>query len=119
MIVWLFIVFHYRLDFLIYGDFLTLSEQDIEIYFSIVFAITFLITIIMRAFLQYKELPDQRVVYEITFVQELDKLVVSGEYTELYRVMKYLKKHNIHKKELYSILNLYSKESTYILQYYK
>jgi len=119
MIVWLFIVFHYRFDFLIYGDFLTLSEQDIEIYFSIVFAITFFITIIMRAFIEYKELPNQRVIYEITFVQELDKLVVSGEYTELYRVMQYLKQHHIHKKELHSILSMYSKESTYILQYYK
>jgi len=100
-------------------QFLTLSEHDIEIYFSIVFAITFLLTIIMRAFIKYKELPDKRVMYEITFVQELDKLVDSGEYTEIYKVMRYLKKHDIHKKELHSILSMYSKESTYILQYYK
>ena len=119
MIIWLFIVFHYKLNFLIYGEFLTLSEHDIEIYFSIVFAITFLLTIIMRAFIKYKELPDKRVVYEITFVQELDKLVDSGEYTEIYKVMRYLKKYDIHKKELYSILNMYSRKSTYILQYYK
>jgi tetratricopeptide (TPR) repeat protein len=119
MVVALFLIFHYELDFFVYGDFLTMNAQEIEYTFLFVFMFTFLLTASVRITMQYKELPDEEVLYEITLVEELDRLVSSGEYATLYEVVQYLKNNGITVELLEEMLLNYSQESEYILKYYQ
>jgi len=118
MIIWLFIAFHYELNIFIYGNFLTMNAKEIEYNFIIVFVFTFFITLIARAIMQYIELPTKNTLYEISFVEELDRLVSEGEYVALYKVMQYLKKNNLKDADVYDLINKYSNESDYILLIY-
>jgi len=118
MIIWLFITFHYELSIFIYGDFLTMNAKEIEYNFMIAFVFTFFITLITRMFMQYMELPEESIIYEISFVEELDRLASSGEYVALYKVMQYLKKHNLKDEIIYDLINKYSNEADYILLIY-
>lgn len=117
MIFWLFTVFHYELNSLVYGNILTINAEGIEFYLGIVFIGSLIVTIFGRALMRYSSLPKDEILYKIEFVEEIDALLERGAYTDIYKVLEYMQSHGIDKDDMKTLLEQYSQNTEAIMKF--
>jgi len=119
MISWLLVVFHNELSFLVGEDITLMNDISIRIYSTVVFISALLITVAFRALMNYTNLVNEELMYEVELVEELDALYNSGSYKNIYKILTHLKNNNILQKDLEELLLAYSTEAESIMRFYK
>jgi len=118
IILWIFIVFYYNIDMLVYGNILTINSDSMGFYLSIVFILSFIFVLFIRILIEFLSISNDKIVYELEFVRELELLFNNSAYKEIYFVFKDLKKNKITKIEIKELLTKYGNNSVDILKIY-
>jgi hypothetical protein len=114
MIVWLFIAFHFEIDFLLDEPLLTVGTLALDFYFVKLFALFFIITITVRKIMQYNKIPTSRTACEIELVEELDSLLENRAYRVLHQVIQ-----DLEEKDISKLVHKYSSDADAILKFKK
>lgn len=110
LITWLFIEFSYDINIFLESPLLTLNADEIAQHIYVFFTLFFILSLIVRAIITYLQFPKEEKLYELIFVENLDRLINEAAYTKLYEIFLFVfnTNHNVSKKEINTLLESYS-----------
>ena len=115
LITWLFIEFTYDINWFLESPLLTLNADEIAQHIYIFFTLFFVLSLIGRAIIGYLQLPREEKLYELIFVENLDRLMNETAYVKLYEIFLFVfnkSPDTSNKKEIEALLDNYSQSNT-------
>jgi len=110
LISWLFVEFSYEITWFLESSLLTLDATAIERHIYMFFTLFFVLTLVVRAIIAYIQFPKEEKLYELAFVENLDRLISEAAYIKLHEIFLFVfdSKHNASKDEINKLLDNYS-----------